>query len=187
MNSDTETETKTATRMTTGAVLDIAHTVITIAAMSSVFAKLNLKDQRDLLILNAPDSFDTELAALEGVTVHRSSKPLKTLDFALAFGTRLKDVEAFAKTIAKLATGDAVIWFAYPKGSSKRYTCEFNRDTGWAALGEAGYEPVRQVAIDEDWSALRFRKVAFIKTMTRSTLGAISKEGAARLKKKKAS
>ncbi|HNM27658.1 MAG TPA: hypothetical protein PKL15_19570, partial [Saprospiraceae bacterium] len=57
---------------------------------------------------------------------------------------------------------------AYPKGSSKTYRCEFNRDNGWQALGEVGYEPVRQVAIDEDWSALRFRRVEFIKTMTRS-------------------
>ncbi len=164
--------------------LDSATVHLTIQAMSSVFAKLNLKDQRALLILNAPESFDAELAALEGVTVHRNAKPLKSLDFALAFGTKLKDVEAFAKIVAKKSSGDAVIWFAYPKGSSRRYTCEFNRDTGWTALGQAGYEPVRQVAVDEDWSALRFRKVAFIKTMTRRTLGAISKEGEARLKKK---
>lgn len=154
--------------------------------MSSVFTKLNLKAQREVLIINAPESFEPEIAALEGVTVQRAGKDTASIEFALAFGTKLKDVEAFAKIVAKKATGDAVVWFAYPKGNSKRYTCEFNRDSGWTALGDAGYEPVRQVAIDEDWSALRFRKVAFIKTMTRSTLGAISKEGAQRLKKKSA-
>ncbi len=153
--------------------------------MPAIFTKLNLKDQRELLILNAPASFEAELAALGDVTAHRVAKSLKTLEFALAFGTKLKDVAAFAKIVAKKASGDAVIWFAYPKGSSKRYTCEFNRDTGWTALGDAGYEPVRQVAIDEDWSALRFRKVAFIKTMTRSTLGVISKAGAEKVKQAK--
>jgi len=35
-------------------------------------------------------------------------------------------------------------------------------------LADDGYEPVRQVAIDEDWSALRFRKVEQIKKMTRN-------------------
>ncbi len=35
-------------------------------------------------------------------------------------------------------------------------------------LGAAGFEPVRMVAIDEDWSALRFRRVEHIKKMTRS-------------------
>jgi len=58
-----------------------------------------------------------------------------------------------------------------------RYQCEFNRDTGWATLGAAGYEPVRQVAIDEDWSALRFRKTEFIKAMSRHPDGAISQAG----------
>ena len=36
-----------------------------------------------------------------------------------------------------------------------------------AVDGAAGFEPVRMVAIDEDWSALRFRRAEFIKTMTR--------------------
>jgi hypothetical protein len=31
----------------------------------------------------------------------------------------------------------------------------------------ASFEPVGMVAIDEDWSALRFRRVEFIKTMNR--------------------
>jgi len=34
-------------------------------------------------------------------------------------------------------------------------------------LGREGFEPVRIVAIDEDWSAKRFRRVSFIKNMTR--------------------
>lgn len=62
------------------------------------------------------------------------------------------------------------------KASSKRYRCEFNRDTGWASVGATGFEPVRQVAIDEDWSALRFRRVEFIKSLTRAASGAITAE-----------
>jgi hypothetical protein len=42
--------------------------------------------------------------------------------------------------------------------------CDFNRDTGWAALQEAGFDTVRAIAIDEDWTALRFRRKEFIKT-----------------------
>ena len=61
------------------------------------------------------------------------------------------------------------------------YKCDFNRDNGWTRLGELGFEPVRQVAIDDDWSALRFRRVGFIKTMTRSF--AMTEEGKARIKK----
>ena len=57
---------------------------------------------------------------------------------------------------------------AYPKGSSKKYQSQINRDHGWDALGHAGFEPVRLVAIDEDWSALRFRRLEFIKNMARA-------------------
>jgi hypothetical protein len=72
---------------------------------------------------------------------------------------------------------------AYPKGTSKNYKCDFNRDTGWAALGASGFEPVRMIAIDEDWSAIRFRRVEFIKTMTRDPNSRLSEKGKARSKK----
>ncbi|MBL8095857.1 MAG: hypothetical protein JNL73_16900 [Anaerolineales bacterium] len=152
--------------------------------MSAVFKKLNLKDQAEIVVLDAPSSFESELKTLTGVTIRRKLSEVKSTGFVLAFGTRQKQVEAFARAIATKTAGDAVVWFAYPKGSSKRYVCEFNRDSGWASIGAAGFEPVRQVAIDEDWSALRFRRVEHIKTLTRSRLDAISAEGRRRIKGK---
>ena len=133
--------------------------------MPSTFEKLNFKNQTTILVLNPPASFEPELAALRGVTVLRNLLPLDAIDFSLAFVTTQKEVDTLAKAIAKRAKSDAVVWFAYPKGTSKRYKSEINRDTGWQALGQAGFEPVRAVAIDEDWSALRFRRVEFIRTI----------------------
>ena len=75
-----------------------------------------------------------------------------------------------------------MVWFAYPKGTSKRYTSTINRDSGWKAMGAAGFEPVRMVAIDEDWSAVRFRRADFIKTMRRGTEHALSAQGKAKTK-----
>ena len=72
-----------------------------------------------------------------------------------------------------------MVWIAYPKSTSQRYACEFNRDTGWDAMGDAGFEPVRQVAIDADWSALRFRRATYIKNWTRTF--AYSQEGKRRI------
>ena len=80
---------------------------------------------------------------------------------------------------------DGLLWFAYPKGTSKKYVCEFNRDTGWAELGKFDLEPVRQIAIDEDWTALRFRRAQNIKTMTRSfAMSETGKRRVAETKKK---
>lgn len=149
--------------------------------MSAIFTKLNLKDHSEIVVLDAPASFEPEIAALEGVAVRRSVDAVEQVQFALAFVTRQEQIDARAGQIAAKAEGDALVWFAYPKGSSKRYRCDFNRDTGWDALGAAGFEPVRQVAIDADWSALRFRRVEYIKKLTRSKLDAISQAGQQRL------
>lgn len=145
--------------------------------MPSVFEKLNLKNQTEIVVLNAPASFEPELASLANVSVMREIEAVAEVSFSLAFVTKQDELDAIAARVAAKTQGDAVVWFAYPKGSSKRYTCEFNRDTGWDALGEAGFEPVRQVAIDEDWSALRFRRVEFIKSMKRDPSRASSREG----------
>ena len=133
----------------------------------NTFSKLNLKDQTDIVIVNAPESFEREIASLKGVTVRRSMSDAKQIEFSLTFATRQKEVDSLAKTVGRKAAGDAIVWIAYPKKSSKKYTCEFNRDSGWPSMGEAGFEPVRMIAIDEDWSALRFRRAEFIKNMTR--------------------
>jgi len=131
--------------------------------MPTTFDKLNLKDQQELAVLNAPSSFEGELAGLKGRNVQRTLKLVKQLDYFLAFVTKKAEVDALAPQIDKRAIGDAIVWFAYPKGTSKKYKCDFNRDNGWDALNKLGWETVRAVAIDEDWSALRMRRKEFVK------------------------
>ena len=135
--------------------------------MPSTFEKLNLKDLTQIVVLNAPQSFEPELKSLRGVTVARNLAAADAVEFSLAFVTKQSEVDSVAKLVAKKAKGDAVVWFAYPKGTSKKYRSEIKRDSGWQVMGNYGFEPVRMVAIDEDWSALRFRRVEFIKNMTR--------------------
>lgn len=131
--------------------------------MPSVFAKLNLKAQRKILVINAPASFESEIAALKNVTILRDPNKAKSVEFALAFATTQVELDKVSASLAAKAVGDALLWFAYPKGTSKRYRCEFNRDSGWRVMLQAGFETVRAVAIDEDWSALRFRRVQYVK------------------------
>lgn len=151
--------------------------------MNDIFRKLNLKDETRVLVLNAPESFEPHLKGLEGVEIHRALADLPEVEFSIAFVTRQAALDKIAGSLVKKAKGDAKIWFAYPKKSSKRYECEFDRDSGWEVMGKAGYEPVRMVAIDEDWSALRFRHVGFIRTMKRDEKRAMTTEGKARTSK----
>jgi hypothetical protein len=136
--------------------------------MTPLFRKLNLGDRTVIHVLNAPATFEAELAALEGVAVKRSVSGHS--GFAMAFVITEAQRDSASRKLAKACSGDAIAWMCYPKGTSKKYRCEFSRDSGWAVLAAAGFETVRIVAIDEDWTALRFRRVEYVRpTCTRST------------------
>lgn len=137
--------------------------------MTPLFKKLNFKNQPEIVLLDAPESFENEASVMsEFAKIQQGWQPDEKANFALAFATRQSEVDALAVQFSEKTAPDAILWIAYPKGTSKKYRCEFNRDTGWQLLGERGFEPVKIVAIDEDWSALRFRRVEFIGEMTRS-------------------
>ena len=132
--------------------------------MAGIFEKLNLKDQQEILVLHAPESFQPELARLPVLTIYHHIESVAEIGFLLAFVTRKSEVDALAGAVAARAPGDAIVWFAYPKGTSKKYTCDFNRDIGWDALQALGFDSVRAISIDEDWTALRFRRVEYIQS-----------------------
>lgn len=149
--------------------------------MNALLKKLNYAGQKVVAVVGEAESLG-DASAEFGVEVKKSLARTKRIEWVIGFVTKLAEVERFADQVAKATTGDAVVWIAYPKGTSKKYRCEFNRDTGWAAMGAQGFEPVRQVAIDEDWSALRFRRVEFIAKMTRSF--AMTQAGQAKVRAK---
>lgn len=153
--------------------------------MDSLFKKLNFKEQQTVLVLNHPESFQGEIEAMRNFTSFSfdATEP-EYIEFAIIFVTKQTQINESVEAFYPKVKGDAIIWFCYPKKSSKKYQCDFNRDTGWEVLGNYGLEGVRMVAIDQDWSALRFRKVEFIKTMKRRESFALSKEGKAKAEQK---
>jgi hypothetical protein len=138
------------------------------AATTPLFNKLNLGANDEIVLFNAPDSFESELKQLKGIKIVRDPGKPKAIKFGLAFAMTQAQLDRASKLLASATEGDAVLWFAYPKGTSKRYTCEFNRDAGWSVIRAAGFDSVRMVAIDEDWSALRFRRLEYVKSASNS-------------------
>jgi hypothetical protein len=151
--------------------------------MEGLLKKLNIKEQASIAILNAPAALLPQLQQAFDPQIKVTTHARSFESVVLLFCTRLKEVETLATATAPLLEPDALFWIAYPKGSSQKYKCDFNRDNGWATLAKLGYEPVRQIAIDEDWSALRFRNPDFIKTMTRGF--AATEKGIAKVKAQK--
>lgn len=136
--------------------------------MNPLFKKLNFKDHKEILILNAPESFQLQQKEMESFTqISTKLNKSKNYSFILAFVTKQKEIEELAPVFSIVLEGDGILWFAYPKGTSKKYKCDFNRDNGWDSIKKKGFESVRMVAIDEDWSALRLRRVEYIKALKR--------------------
>jgi hypothetical protein len=136
--------------------------------MTSTFKKLNYKNQSKILALNSPESFAGELHLMaNSASIITSEEEISGIEFVLVFVTKKYEIDEIIHRIYPELNDDTVLWFCYPKATSKKYKCDFNRDTGWSGLKKHNLLPVRQVAIDEDWSALRFRKTEYIKKMTR--------------------
>ncbi|MEO1436081.1 MAG: hypothetical protein AAFV80_11140 [Bacteroidota bacterium] len=137
--------------------------------MDPIFKKMNLKAHAPILVLDAPEVFLPSIQNMEGLTdIHQSPQKGVRYDYYLAFVEQQIDLDKRILELPELITeGDTVVWFAYPKKSSKKYQSNITRDQGWQDLGLLQFEGVRSVAIDQDWSALRFRKVTFIKVLKR--------------------
>jgi len=132
--------------------------------MDPILKKMTWKTGMNVRIWNAPKELGKLVLSWQDSGFINSEK---NPDFMLAFVQSPLEVQQYFDEIRKLASEDQQVWMAYPKGSSKRYKAQLNRDSGWAYLGQFDYEGVRQIAINEDWSAMRFRKLKFIKTLTR--------------------
>jgi len=142
--------------------------------------KLNAPAGVSMTVLNAPPEVEPVLAACtQDAVVHRE---LGTGEiFVLAFVQAAAEVAEQAPLVAPTLADDAVLWFAYPKKASKRYRSDLSQMQGWQPLGNLGFEAVRQVSIDEDWSALRFRRTQHIASLRRQESMAMSAEGRRRV------
>lgn len=143
--------------------------------------KLQHKPGQTIVILNEQNRvpFLPEEALLAGPVLFN---PLVdgNQDLVLTFCVSRNDIDTWAPLAIQTVRPDGLLWFAYPRKSSKRYRAEINRDSGWDLLGSLGYEIVRMISIDEDWSAIRVRPVQQIRSMKRNQTLSISPEGKAR-------
>jgi len=112
----------------------------------SLAKKLSLKAGTKLRVMGKPkevDLGDVEVTSLANV------------EDVLVFVTKISDLDRVAGPMLEAARADRIAWAAYPKAG--QLGTDLNRDILAKELQKRGAQPVRQVAIDEVWSALRFR------------------------------
>jgi hypothetical protein len=118
--------------------------------------KLQIKSGK-LIVLNAPQGYADQLAQeLKDLTI--STRAAGKVEAVLLFVNSLAETEKLTPQAGKLVKPGGMLWIAYAKGTSKVKT-DVNRDKLWAAVQPIGWQPIRQIAFDEVWSALRFKPI----------------------------
>jgi hypothetical protein len=121
--------------------------------MQDIIKKFKYKNSG--IVCNAPASIETALKKLGFKTSF--DKKVKSSN-TLIFINNNKEYLNFLTTELKNIEPDSVLWFAYPKGTSKIKT-DINRDTIRLTGEEFGITTVTAISIDDTWSALRFRPI----------------------------
>jgi hypothetical protein len=133
--------------------------------MDDILKKLRYGEQERIAVLNAPVEFRDRIAGLlPDVQIDTEINARYLYDFMIAFTPVMTDVERLGPACIHNLSNDGKLWMAYPKGKSRRYTSDISRDRGWQTVEETGFRRVSQVAIDTDWSALRFRNARYVKS-----------------------
>ena len=133
--------------------------------MRKLLNKLNYKGQERIALINAEEDFALSLSnELKGVVVDKEIDPRYPYSFIILFVKSVSEVEHLTPMALHNLMADGVLWFCYPRKGSKKHHSDLDRDHGWKALIDAGLQGIRIVAVDNDWSALRFRNTKYIKS-----------------------
>lgn len=133
--------------------------------MKELLTKLNYKGHKRIAVINAEEKFFRAVAIeLKNVITDDDIDQRCPYEFMMLFVKSISDVEQLAPVALHNLTADGILWFCYPKKTSKKYSSDLERDHGWKTLNDAGFYGIRMVSVDDDWSAMRFRNIRFIKS-----------------------
>jgi hypothetical protein len=132
--------------------------------MKTLLEKLNYKGQKRIVLINAESNFKLPpLTALKDIQIDSEIDLRYPYDFMIIFVRKVTEMKEIVPVALHNLAVDGVLWFCYPKKSSKKYSSDIDRDHGWKALNDLEFFGIRLVTIDDNWSAMRFRNIKYIK------------------------
>lgn len=117
-----------------------------------VAERLQVKGERRLAVVGAPARLERAIGA-EGVQAAVADAAV-----VLLVAADRAALTAGLPALLAAARGDAIVWVAYPKLTSPLAT-DLSRDVIRGLAPGFGLDTVSQIAIDDDWSALRLKRV----------------------------
>jgi hypothetical protein len=115
--------------------------------------RLQVKGERTLAVVGASTDVDRKI----GVKKQRCD--VAEADVVLLFAANRARLDAALPGLLKKAPKSAILWIAYPKLTSK-LAGDLSRDVIHALAPKSGLDTVSQIAIDDDWSALRLKRIS---------------------------
>ncbi len=131
----------------------------------TMFEKLELKDEKNLLIQGLPSTIEKQFVKLSFSKNLTPLLKLRKIDFALVFAVNLKQLNDILGEVLPALQNNAKLWVAYPKLTSK-IASDLNRDCTWNYLTTNGFEQSTEEVLDYCWSAIRFTKTTSVKVVT---------------------
>lgn len=123
----------------------------------SVARKLQMRPNSAVLFVNAPKDYEAKLGPLpEGVFIVK--KIGTRVDFIQLFVESRNELEEQVPKLKRLIGATGMLWVTYHKGTSGVKT-DVNRDSIAAYAGTVGMQSVAQIAVDDNWSAMRLKIV----------------------------
>jgi len=123
---------------------------------TDVARKLLLKPGTSFLLLNAPPEYGSAIAAASEDVRQSEQAGDGSYDLVQVFAVdRANLTELWPQAVGAVRPG-GILWITYPKQSGA-IRSDLNRDRIRELTADSGWQPVTQIAIDDTWSALRFR------------------------------
>jgi hypothetical protein len=133
--------------------------------LSPLARKLRLEPNHRVAILNAPDGYLESLAP-GPADLHTELEGPGAFDAVQLFVDGVEQLRDLGPAAIKAVKHDGLLWISYPKGGKTGGVTDLPATPWWMkrdVLGEittvTGYTPVAFVKIDDNWTALRFKRV----------------------------
>jgi hypothetical protein len=140
-----------------------------LAPSQTILEKLQLKEERNLLIQGLPSTIEKQFIKLSFAKNITPLLKVKKIDFALVFAISKHQLRDILKDVLPALNENAKLWIAYPKLSSK-IVSDLSRDCNWECVAQLGYEGVRMISLDHVWCAMRFKKAEQVKHIFEDTI-----------------
>jgi hypothetical protein len=123
-------------------------------AGKSVAQKLFIRPNYTVLLVNAPTGYKDTLGGLPkgAKVVTKSSQPV---EFIQVFAATKAEMTKLVRNVKPLLKEDGLLWLTYPKAG--QMDTDLKREVVWECGQTVGMHPVSQIAVDDVWSALRFK------------------------------